>query len=676
MPYRVPTSGIPLLQDPPFVCALVLLGTALGARLLRALRAPREELSALEQGVLAAALGLGLLQYLPFALGMAHRLTPTALGWGLAALALLLAGDMRRVVKGVRQALRRRLRVLPPRWILAGALLLAFPLASALLQALSPPIDGDGLGYHLAAPKRWLQSGDLRYLPTLMHTNAPMGVEMLFTDALALRSDTAAKLIHFALGLLACAAVFALGRRLSGESVGFAAAALWLYGLPRVSALTYFGIAFVDMGLVFETLTAVLAYLLWRQTRNRAWLVVAALCAGFAASFKLTGLWIGLILGALLVVRSRREGVPLRAAAAQGAAFAALALLPVLPWLWRTLRVTGDPVYPLLTSVFPARDWSRDAEQVYTAYFRYYNLWGPPEWDLAMRQRIWAGALLLTAAVTVASFLRWRDGNARFLMVLTGALLWLGLATTGLTFRLLAPVYPLLALLLCLRLAAPLTQRRGTQAAVLAVLALNGAYALPGTLKELPWTSGAAVGRISRRDYLAHTLRISRVWEALNRLPAEGAALAPGSGPLRFAHSPASRRAEGPVLVAALQPADSTTGGLAFYCDRDCYVTDAYLQQYIRMDTWPHYLGDLRRRHIVTVVAPFAIRPGYVRIGPDYAPARHEFPFARHLVETYGRLLYKTGNYGLYRLQGIEKDDGETLKAENRPFFALDRQTY
>ena len=60
MAYYVPVSSIPLLQDPPFVAALVLLGTAVGWRTLRLLRAPLSDITALERGVLSAAVGLGL----------------------------------------------------------------------------------------------------------------------------------------------------------------------------------------------------------------------------------------------------------------------------------------------------------------------------------------------------------------------------------------------------------------------------------------------------------------------------------------------------------------------------------------------------------------------------------------------------------------------------------------
>jgi hypothetical protein len=69
------------------------------------------------------------------------------------------------------------------------------------------------------------------------------------------------------------------------------------------------------------------------------------------------------------------------------------------------------------------------------------------------------------------------------------------------------------------------------------------------------------------------------------------------------------------------------------------------------MDTWEHYLSDIRRENIRFVIAPLSIRPGYVRIGPDYAPARNEYPFARRLVEERAELLQIAGRYGLYRLR-------------------------
>ena len=97
--YHVPISRIPLLQDPPFTLFLVLLRAALGRRVLGLLRIPLGEASRLERGVLCAATGLGLMQYIAFGLGVAHLLTPLAVKISLFALTILLLPDIHRLIR-------------------------------------------------------------------------------------------------------------------------------------------------------------------------------------------------------------------------------------------------------------------------------------------------------------------------------------------------------------------------------------------------------------------------------------------------------------------------------------------------------------------------------------------------------------------------------------------------
>ena len=101
LPFRVPVSVHPIVQDPPFVIVLFLLATAIGFRVLRTARITAEDGTRLERGVISAVIGLGLLQYLPFGLGVAGVLTPRALWIGLLSLCAVFAFDMLAVARAV-----------------------------------------------------------------------------------------------------------------------------------------------------------------------------------------------------------------------------------------------------------------------------------------------------------------------------------------------------------------------------------------------------------------------------------------------------------------------------------------------------------------------------------------------------------------------------------------------
>src|SRR2546421_10391917 len=89
---------IPLIIGGMLLALLLLLGAALGRRILILLRVRSESL--LEQGALAMGLGLGALQFLPFALFATGFGKPIGIRVATAVLAIALLRDMAAVVRG------------------------------------------------------------------------------------------------------------------------------------------------------------------------------------------------------------------------------------------------------------------------------------------------------------------------------------------------------------------------------------------------------------------------------------------------------------------------------------------------------------------------------------------------------------------------------------------------
>lgn len=620
MPYTVPVSSVPLLQDPPFVLALLVLAAALGRRILLLVGARPERAPALEWGVLCAGVGLGAIQAMPFALGALGVLTPAGVWLALGLLAVALAHDAAAVARGVLLAARRRMRRRAPAWAVATACILAVPIGVALLQALCPPTAQDALGYHLTAPKRWLQAESLCYLPAIPHTNSPLGVEMLYTISLAVWSDTAAALIHFAFGALSMCALYALGRRLRGPAAGVAAAAAFALGVPRLWALPSFIVAYVDLAVVFETLCACLAWLHLRRDGDRGWLWCAGLCAGFAGSFKLTAAPLGVVLALLTAAVRLRASEPPSAAFREAAGLLGISLLPILPWLGRAWVLTGNPVWPMLSGLFPTRDWSSEAGAAYSAYFRYYN-WavrGADALPLAARRALLAGATLVTAAATALAVRVLSRPGERWLALLAGTMGIAGMAGTGLYLRLLMPWTTLAILLVAVAATRALARVPGAGVVALALLAVNAAVYVRGA--GLPATAQAAVGAIDRHRFLGAAMPLTALWDYVN------ARLEPGAR----------------LLYAA-------PGG-TYYSDRYCFMTDPYLQHRVRLDRWPAFVASMRRDGIRYAVLP-EVTQDLERPGPPYAPARNEVRFVRRLVRAGGRRLTAVDRLGLYRIE-------------------------
>lgn len=566
--YQTLVSATPLLEDPPFVIMLVVLATAMGRRTMRIAGLVEKELS-LERIVFAAALGMGLLQYLFFGLGMAGKVTSQAVWIGLSALLLLFLGD----IINCFIELWRKIKVIKIKTLdtfsIAVFFLLAAWLGLYLFGSLGPVTDSDGQLYHLTAPKRWLQQGNIDPLPTYTMTYWPLGVEMLFSLAMAVWSDTAAKLIHFTLGFYAILASYVLGRILKSRITGFLLAIFILIFCNRPPFLQ-FQDAFVDLGIVLETLCAITAFILWHRSKTPGWLYVSALCAGFSASFKLTGILLGCAVTIATMIALRKNyAQSLRVGLVTGV----LALLPVLPWFVRAWISSGNPLYPMLSSIFPTPNWNRDVALIFNDFFKYFN-WGVSResWGVLMRQQIHMAAILSWAGFTTIAFIYIRRVDFRILIGLASLPALGSLWVTGPYLRYLMPfILIVAAAVLCLIsdwLQSP--PLRG-KIIVLGAIIVGLASCVFSLRKTLPDSLAAVTGKISREEYLERQLANYSMWQYINTtLPSNARILSFLEG--------------------------------TYYSDPLCYVAMPHMQSSIRFDKWEHFIEDLNRYHIKYVL--------------------------------------------------------------------------
>ena len=324
---------------------LGLLGLGLGHRLLtlmglnvqtfRRSNAPTVELSTAEIVILGCGLGLGVLGLMTLGLGLAGLFY----GWLFIVISLLLTlalwPDFLALARRLRWPANRPHR-LTTIYLLAVGL---FTLATALL----PPIDWDGLFYHLTAPKIFIQAGQITPGLDVPHFNFPSLAEMLFAYAMLLRGDIAAKLIHTLYGLLLTGLVYLVARRhLSRESAW--PAVLIFLSMPMIVTLA--GWAYNDLALAFYQLAALYAWLNYQfpnshnpnsQTisqisqahpgSNSSWLILSGLFAGLAMGLKYTS-FVGPLVISLFLIWYQVSGIRSQRSNPQTSAPQALSFLP------------------------------------------------------------------------------------------------------------------------------------------------------------------------------------------------------------------------------------------------------------------------------------------------------------------------------------------------------------
>ncbi len=340
------------------------------------------QLSNLELLILGCGLGLGVLGLLTLGLGLAGLLYR----WLFVSLSLLLTlalwPDFFTLYRRLRWPLNRPNRLTLFYLVLVGL----FTLTAALL----PPIDWDGLFYHLTAPKLFIQAHRISPGLDVPHFNFPFLAEMLFTYAMLLRGEIAAKLIHALYGLLLTGLAYLTARRhLSRESAW--PSVLVLLSMPMVVTLA--GWAYNDLALAFYQLAALYALLrgqgsgageqntgsqpstfnlqpstsnLQPSTFNPYWLVLSGLFAGLSMGLKYTSfigpLTISLILLWWLLRKSftiHHSPFTIHNFLKPLAAFALPALLIALPWYLKNFFFTGNPFYPFLSGLFDGLFWDQ-----------------------------------------------------------------------------------------------------------------------------------------------------------------------------------------------------------------------------------------------------------------------------------------------------------------------------
>jgi hypothetical protein len=364
-----------------------------------------------------------------------------------------------------------------------------------LVHALAPEIQPDAVTYHLGLPREYVKHHGFTER-VAFHEVLPQGMEMLFTMGYAFGRHSAAKLIHFAFLAATFPLMIGIGRRLGAPDFASAVGAC-LYLLSPVVATSGTS-AYTDAALVFYSLAAAYALMLWRDSRHSALLgLTAGILAGFCYAVKMNGMLVPA--ACFLFVAAHRKWRPILC-------FSAGAALMIAPWMLRSLVLTGNPLAPLFNEYFANGYFFVSSERRLIQSLRTYP--GLTLESAPMELTTWgsllqglAGPVFLLAPAGVLA-LRRRRG-----WVVAGAALLLAIPWfLNMGTRFLMPSLPWLCLLMAMAL--PRLAAWGLLAAhaVLCLPPVVGLYAdeTAWRLKGLPLA--AALRLESEHDYLSRNV--------------------------------------------------------------------------------------------------------------------------------------------------------------------------
>ena len=321
-------------------------------------------------------IGMGVLSLLTLLAG-ALGLLYTSLAWILLVCGCVLAvvellynrQNYRDQVMQSAYALRRGM--LPLEWVVFVMLILSL-LYPLLTHALIPPVSYDAPAYHLAIPKLYMASHQITYIPFIPYSNWPLGAEMVFMLGLLANSETMAHLVSWTALLLTCQALWFFGNRYFGRPAGLIAATFFA-ATPAVRTVA--GTALVEIPFALFVCFAVVAFINWLERPDSRWWILSAIFGGFAASMKLNGAVVPLVLGflyatAVSLKQSRRTLRFIRALAGYGI----VALAVVGPWYLKAFLQTGNPFWPFFIELVGGRNWDALGNEYLIGFIKLVNM--------------------------------------------------------------------------------------------------------------------------------------------------------------------------------------------------------------------------------------------------------------------------------------------------------------
>jgi hypothetical protein len=291
------------------------------------------------------------------------------------------------VMTFIRKMIRRRregdsLRKNPD--VLVCWILLAIVGVVCLMYTLTPPVQSDGLRYHLFAPQEYIKGHRIQYIPLSAFSNSPFAIEMLFTYGMLVNGDLLAQLFHFSLWILCIFLIRTFIFHFTAESnIGterfpsrnfiLLFSGLLFGTIPAVCILACW--SFIDLGIAAYFLGFIFSLCLYSEKRERGFLILSGIFGGAALGTKYTMLpmiLLGcLIIGIMEIFQSdNREGAKSRGVPSFiriPLFIGIIALILGLPWYVKNVINTGNPFYPLLYKWFDGKDWSPENAAFYAA---------------------------------------------------------------------------------------------------------------------------------------------------------------------------------------------------------------------------------------------------------------------------------------------------------------------
>jgi len=242
------------------------------------------------------------------------------------------------------------------------------------ISGLYPPVESDGLRYHLFGPQEFLKRGGIEYIPHNAFTNLPFQTQMLNTMGIWIGGYSTGQVIHWSyfiiLYLINLEIIKTIRSKRTEEEnepqenwtnhlIAFLATTP-----PVIVNISYW--PFIDLSTVAFTMASLLFLITKNESDLFKKVLVVAIISGGIIGTKLTGLIPAFFNGLIIIFLAFREtDCALLKKLKVILLYGVVVFIPVSPYLIKNTILIGNPVYPAGYSVFGGEEWDPDTDEFY-----------------------------------------------------------------------------------------------------------------------------------------------------------------------------------------------------------------------------------------------------------------------------------------------------------------------
>lgn len=307
------------------------------------------------------ALLIGIYSYIIFALGLSGFLYKHIVVIATLLYALLIFLWQKKAISSLWQNILRGLhkkkrvkRRLKSDWISLQYIFFALLMMQVLVNligALGPDLGFDALWYHLVLPKIYLQNHRIVHVPggLLYYSDMPKLIEMLYIGALSFQNEILAKISHYFFGILIVIALYKISRTYFDQFISVIVVTVFYANLiVDWQSIT----AYVDLGRTFFETMALFGFLIWFETKEKKWFLESAVMLGLALATKLIALGSVVVFLMLIIFTGIKKKQTVAQTGLLLFIYCFITLLIPLPWFIFSFVHTGNPFYPLFSSIY------------------------------------------------------------------------------------------------------------------------------------------------------------------------------------------------------------------------------------------------------------------------------------------------------------------------------------